>query len=376
MIKVFLSYSWSNSIEADQVENLLTSLGYYVKRDIRELEYKRNIKEFMRTIGDSDFVITLISDKFLKSHNCMYEILELTRYSDYRKRISQIILNDAKIYTPHDRVKYLEYWSNKCSEIERFLKSNITELGKIQLEKDYQVCRNIEKTIYDFTTFLADELGIGLKEFLLSENNELVKYLRVNYKSQENLQKYPTPTNVAQLDNFKIGQEFYGKIKVIYNYGFFIQLHTKHGIREGLMHKDNFLKEGLSFNKVKKLFKIGDDIHVVIGDINKETKSAKQAGGLGFYPTEITNHQIFDRLEKYIGDRLQEEYLDMSGLGLSKLPQNILLMKNLKSIMFTGNNFNDMPVEFDTINTLERVFCDFKPMRALRYDYIIMGTID
>lgn len=62
------SYSWSNEETADLIDNAMQSVGVSVKRDKRELEYKDNIKKYMQSIRDCDYVILIISDSSLKSH--------------------------------------------------------------------------------------------------------------------------------------------------------------------------------------------------------------------------------------------------------------------------------------------------------------------
>lgn len=46
-----------------------------------------NIVEFMKEIKQVDFVITLISDSYLKSKNCMFEVFQLISNDNYKDRI-------------------------------------------------------------------------------------------------------------------------------------------------------------------------------------------------------------------------------------------------------------------------------------------------
>ena len=56
----FLSYNWNNSIIADQIDEWFSENNIKLQRDIRDLEYKQSIKEFMKTIRDAEFVIMII----------------------------------------------------------------------------------------------------------------------------------------------------------------------------------------------------------------------------------------------------------------------------------------------------------------------------
>jgi hypothetical protein len=92
--KLFLSYSWANKDIADIIDSDLSKQGFKLTRDERDLKYKNSLREFMNSIGDHDFVITLISDAYLKSENCMYEITEIMRSRMYKDKILMIVLND------------------------------------------------------------------------------------------------------------------------------------------------------------------------------------------------------------------------------------------------------------------------------------------
>lgn len=369
-LTIFISYSWKNELEADKIENFFIAKGFAVKRDIREISYKRNIKEFMKTISDSDFVITLISDTFLKSHNCMYEILELTKNTDYKKKVMQVILNDAKIFKPVDRIEYLKYWADERSKLEEVMNSNINADAKTELNKDLNDYKNIEKTVYDFTSFIATENGISINELEKTSFKAILDYLSINYSAF----KFPTQKKelqVKDLNSFRVGEQFMGKIKLFYNYGIFVQVITKDGYRDGLIHSSKLRAFNYRINSIKKLFAIGDDISIEICDINFTKKSSEFTGGLGFITTEQFENQVQDKIIHKIKNSLEDEFLDLSGLNLKTIPNEILKMTNLKQLMLTRNKFDDLPIILNSLKSLKTVFCDFKPKNPINYDYIL-----
>lgn len=73
---IFISYSWSDSDVVDQIEIAFQQAGISVLRDIREIEYKGSIKEYMTKVREVDFVILIISYAFLKSPNAMFEVTQ------------------------------------------------------------------------------------------------------------------------------------------------------------------------------------------------------------------------------------------------------------------------------------------------------------
>ena len=69
----------------------------------------------MKQIRDTDFVLIIISDGFLKSSNCMYEVLELLKEKDYEKKILPILTH---IFKPEERINYTQYWGDKHLQLE------------------------------------------------------------------------------------------------------------------------------------------------------------------------------------------------------------------------------------------------------------------
>lgn len=78
--QIFLSYCWNDSNTADEIYNQLTiDSQITLHRDKLDIRHWGSIKEYMQSIPDMDYTILLISDAYLKSSNCMYEVLEVMR---------------------------------------------------------------------------------------------------------------------------------------------------------------------------------------------------------------------------------------------------------------------------------------------------------
>ncbi|MDB4921920.1 toll/interleukin-1 receptor domain-containing protein [Mucilaginibacter sp.] len=92
---IFLSYSWANADIADEIDDIFKGIGIQLIRDIRDAPYRASIKDFMHQIGKSDFVLMVISDEYLRSVNCMYEVIELLNTHEFEKRILPVIIDNA-----------------------------------------------------------------------------------------------------------------------------------------------------------------------------------------------------------------------------------------------------------------------------------------
>jgi tetratricopeptide (TPR) repeat protein/Cdc6-like AAA superfamily ATPase len=153
--EVFLSYAWGDASEefANQLDQAFQRKGIRVIRDKRDLAYKGLIKEFMERLGQGKCVIAVISDKYLKSPNCMFELIHVVKNGNFYDRIFPIVLGDAQIYEPVQRIEYIRYWEDK--------KKNLTEaIGKVGPEylqgirEEIDHYTEIRNTIAELTNIL------------------------------------------------------------------------------------------------------------------------------------------------------------------------------------------------------------------------------
>jgi hypothetical protein len=121
---VFISYAWGEEREeiVNQIEKALQERGLRIIRDKRELAYKGSIQGFMERIGQGDCVIVVVSDKYLRSPNCMFELVEIAENREFVGRIFPVVLADANIYDPVTRIDYIEYWELKKKQLAKAIK--------------------------------------------------------------------------------------------------------------------------------------------------------------------------------------------------------------------------------------------------------------
>ncbi len=112
---IFISYAWGGKSEdtVNELETAFANRGIRIVRDKKDLEYKGSIEEFEKRIGRGECVILVISDEYLRSKHCMYELIEIDNNQNIRKRIFPIILEDAKIFDAMDRIEYITYWEKR-----------------------------------------------------------------------------------------------------------------------------------------------------------------------------------------------------------------------------------------------------------------------
>lgn len=158
---VFISYAWGEETEereqiVNQLDRSLQKRGLKIVRDKRDLGYKGSIRKFMERIGEGDCVILVISDKYLRSKNCMYELVEIAEHKQFTDRIFPMILEDARIYNAGDRLAYIEHWDKNKLELQEKIRSlrDLSNLTGIHEElNDYDRFRD---EIDRLTTVLKD----------------------------------------------------------------------------------------------------------------------------------------------------------------------------------------------------------------------------
>lgn len=81
---VFISYAWGDERESvvNEIEKTLQQRGVKIVRDKSTLGYKGSIG-LMERIGQGNCVIVVISDKYLRSANCMFELVEIAEIKSF-----------------------------------------------------------------------------------------------------------------------------------------------------------------------------------------------------------------------------------------------------------------------------------------------------
>jgi hypothetical protein len=154
---VFISYAWGDEREeiVDKIDKALQERGLKIIRDKRDLEYKGSIQKFMERIGRGDCVIVVVSDKYLRSPNCMFELVEIAENKEFRDRIFPVIWKDANIYDPLTRIVYIEHWEFARKKLARAMKK--LDPANLQgLREEMDLYDRIRDRISGLTSILKD----------------------------------------------------------------------------------------------------------------------------------------------------------------------------------------------------------------------------
>lgn len=176
--EVFLSYCWSDDDIANNIyDNLKNILDIEIHRDKIDIGTWESIKEYMQSIPQMDYVILLISDAYLKSANCMYEVLEVLRDRNFRSKIFPAVINTS-IYNPINRANYVKYWQQQYEELEESLKGiDLQNIGK--LGEELKRRQNIASNIADFLQVVSDMNNPEIADIKIVIEEKLSKFGKI-----------------------------------------------------------------------------------------------------------------------------------------------------------------------------------------------------
>jgi hypothetical protein len=156
--EIYISYAWGGESEefVNNLDRTLQEKGVTIIRDKRDLGYKGLIKDFMERIGRGKSVIAVISDKYFKSRNCMFELVQVAKNENFYDRIFPIVLSDAKIYDPSDRADYVLHWQAESHKLEAKIKQLSSSANVPSLRRSIDEYAEFRATIDELTDIIQN----------------------------------------------------------------------------------------------------------------------------------------------------------------------------------------------------------------------------
>ncbi|MDU6483804.1 MAG: toll/interleukin-1 receptor domain-containing protein [Paeniclostridium sordellii] len=153
---IFISYCWNDNETVNEIDDYFKSKKIIFQRDKRDIGSWESIKDFMNRIRKSSYAILVISDTYLKSLNCMYEVLEVMKDEGYRSRILTVVLDNAKIYDALGKAKYISYWNQKYKELSEEISKIDDCESTIILSEELRKINEIKNNVGEFMKIVSD----------------------------------------------------------------------------------------------------------------------------------------------------------------------------------------------------------------------------
>jgi len=154
--EIFLSYSHKDKEIADRVNKFFISKNIRLTRDVRDALPYSSLKKFMDTIRDHDYVIMLISDAYLKSTNCMYEVIQFIQEIKYIEKTFPITIDKkVDIFKKEKHIDYINFWQNKYKRFRDKI-NDLENTGTAQSHVELDKIDKIQSNIGEFLSKIAD----------------------------------------------------------------------------------------------------------------------------------------------------------------------------------------------------------------------------
>jgi hypothetical protein len=168
---VAVSYSWKEEREGthkgamDAICEQLKNAGVFVVRDKDRMKHGESISAFMQSIGASDVLCVFLCDSYLRSPNCMYELLIAWLKSkdnpdEFRKRVKVWLMpGSVSIFTPEDRLKYTTHWCSERDRLAPIIQAHATG-GLASSEHElFRRVKQFAENVNEMLVFFSDSLS-------------------------------------------------------------------------------------------------------------------------------------------------------------------------------------------------------------------------
>lgn len=230
---LFLSYSQKDSSIADIIENQLkyeTNDGIKISRYTR-VPYKGSFKAFMNSIQEHDFVLCLVSDNYLKSQGCMYEVGEIIKDHRFEEKLLFVVLGEndrkyypdnvanfapAKIYgSERNRLQYIQYWKTEYNELKEVMDKIDDKEALVRASEELREVGKIYRNdVSEFLAYLVQNNGKNFEELYADRFLDIIKWIFPNWESINfsNCRNMSELLTKAIQDIYKVTQTDYNQI--------------------------------------------------------------------------------------------------------------------------------------------------------------------
>ncbi len=165
--KWYVSYAWADDSDPKREQKIdalcadAEKRGLQIVRDRATLVHGDRISEFMRQIGEGDRVFVFLSDKYLHSPYCMFELFEMWRNnrqnkSDFLRRVRFFTVDGAKIGKPRDWLEHAKFWKQERDDLGKAIDEVGWRIAGDEAIKQYKLVETFAGNISDVLALFAD----------------------------------------------------------------------------------------------------------------------------------------------------------------------------------------------------------------------------
>lgn len=184
--KIYFSYAWGDQEElggdsekiVDRLYDTLINDGFNVFRDNINIDYGGLISQYMKELGKGVLIMIFVSDKYVRSPYCMFELYEIARNSKFEKttfgdRVLIIPIERIRFDDPDVLEQYFDYWERQLNKWKKLIERRLDESTRSTYAR-YETTKVIAQNLGNLVDWLIDINASSLS--LLSEKDfQLVK---------------------------------------------------------------------------------------------------------------------------------------------------------------------------------------------------------
>ncbi len=197
-ITIFISYCHRDKSIAEKIDKDLNRIGISIIRDYHELKYTDSISEFMHKIRRADFALLLISDDYLKSKNCLYEVGQLLKEENVWKKILPVIADKTNIYDAASRIYYIKYWQDQEKKLKNLL-SDVDIINALPSFNELKTIGTYAGFIDEFLSKIVDMLHVDFQTLVENQYRPLFSKIGV-----DDITYLVELINISKIDNLRI----------------------------------------------------------------------------------------------------------------------------------------------------------------------------
>ncbi|MCF8239655.1 MAG: toll/interleukin-1 receptor domain-containing protein [Saprospiraceae bacterium] len=191
--RIYISHAWGGESEhiVREVVRVFDDAGLSVIYDKKDLGYRESIRDFMVNLGQADIIIIVVSNKYLHSEYCMFELLQIYDNNRVLDRIFPIVLEEVQIAKSTERLELVKYWEEETKQLEE----KIRELGSIAniegISDDLNLYQTIRNRIARLTAILKDINTLNIQIHRKSDYRDLLAAVKQKLEASTISQELP-----------------------------------------------------------------------------------------------------------------------------------------------------------------------------------------
>ena len=187
---IYISHAWGGESEeiVQEIYKRCRAEGLNIILDRKDLGYRQSITSFMHELGRADAIILVVSNKYLHSEYCMFELLQIYENKNIIQRIFPVVLDEVSIAKSTERLDLVKYWEKETESLEAKIRE-LKNLSYIEgITDDLNLYQKIRNNIANLTKILKDINTLNIKLHKDHDYQQLI----------ESIQAYLAKTTVDQ----------------------------------------------------------------------------------------------------------------------------------------------------------------------------------